>query len=76
MLHSVMAAGCVNRLITKQWDRWILSGCLMAKLALEKYATQELSSSAPVIVDAHLFGALGGAAIAVAVAAGVAIIRR
>jgi rhomboid family GlyGly-CTERM serine protease len=76
VLHSVMAAGCVKRLADVQWDRWLLSLCLVAKLALEQHAAQPVGADLPVIVDAHLYGAIGGAAIAAAICGRMAIIRR
>lgn len=75
VLHSVMAAGCVKRIADRQWDRYILAGGLVIKLAWEQVAHAEATLT-PVIVDAHLFGAVGGGLIAAALCARMAIIRR
>ena len=80
VLHSLMAAGCVKHLADAQWDRWILAGFLLGKLALEQYfqargvvaVTHELN----IVVDAHLYGAIAGAAIAAALRAKIAILRK
>lgn len=79
VLHAVMAAGCVKRMHDRQWDRWILAVFLAGKLAMEQFSQTRgaitFSGSTPIIVDAHLFGALAGAVIAAALMAGMAIIR-
>lgn len=62
LLHGAIAAGAVawwkheTKLLAS-----ILSGFLTAKLAWEQFhGALPLSGDMPVIVDAHLFGALGG----------------
>jgi rhomboid family GlyGly-CTERM serine protease len=72
VLHSVMAAGAAKHLATRAWDRWILIGGLSAKLAWEQWG----GSAAPlIVVDAHLYGALGGFILGAALSLRIAIIR-
>jgi rhomboid family GlyGly-CTERM serine protease len=60
VLHAVMAAGTAQHLAARAWDRWILFGCLSAKLAYEQIS-QLLGHATPfIVVDAHLYGALSG----------------
>lgn len=65
VLHTVMAAGCVKRLEQGQWDRWVLTVGLIGKLAFEQtmqaHGHVSVSGELPVVVDAHLYGALAGA---------------
>jgi len=64
-LHGVMAAGTVAHLRAGERDGWILAALLLAKLAYEQWAGPlPLSGSDPVVVDAHLYGVLGGALMA------------
>src|ERR1700720_1800053 len=56
VLHSVMAAGTAKHLIDRAWDRWILIVFLSGKLAYEQLGGREPPL---VVVDAHLYGALG-----------------
>ena len=64
-LHGVMAAGTVAHLRAGERDGWILAALLVAKLAYEQWAGPlPLSGSDPVVVDAHLYGVLGGALMA------------
>jgi len=64
-LHGVMAAGTVAHLRAGERDGWILAALLVAKLAYEQWAgALPLSGSDPVVVDAHLYGVLGGALMA------------
>ena len=60
VLHSVMAAGAAKHVVTRAWDRWILVGCLCAKLAYEQFGGFEPPL---VVVDAHLYGAFAGFAV-------------
>ena len=60
VLHTVMAAGTAQHLITRAWDRWILLGCLSVKLALEQYGQATGHASPLIVVDAHLYGAITG----------------
>jgi rhomboid family GlyGly-CTERM serine protease len=72
VLHAAMAAGTVQHIARRAWDRWILAGGLAAKLAYEQLAgrTQPL-----VVVDAHLYGALAGFAVGAVLCWRAAIIR-
>lgn len=72
VLHTIMAAGCARHLIARAWDRWLLIGCLAAKLAYEQF----FARAAPgIVVDAHLYGAASGFAVGAAVCWRLAIIR-
>lgn len=65
VLHGIMAAGTVAHLRAGERDGWILATLLVAKLAYEQWAgALPLSGSDPVVVDAHLYGVLGGAVVA------------
>jgi rhomboid family GlyGly-CTERM serine protease len=65
-LHGIMAAGTLAHLRRRDIDGWILAVFLVAKLAYEQSAGALPFSANPagVVVDAHLFGTLGGAGIA------------
>ena len=65
-LHGVMAAGTLAHLRRRDLDGWILAAFIMVKLAFEQGsgALPFSDSSAGVIVDAHLYGSLGGVAVA------------
>jgi rhomboid family GlyGly-CTERM serine protease len=66
LLHGVMAAGTRAVLRTRRGEGWLLLAVLVGKLLYEQLAgALPLSGHDPVVVDAHLFGALGGAAVAV-----------
>ena len=67
-LHGVMAAGTLAHLRRRDLDGWILAGFIIVKLAFEQLsgALPFADSGAGVIVDAHLFGSLGGLAVAAA----------
>lgn len=64
VLHGVMAAGTWAHLRRRDWDAWILVAFLLAKLAWEQtHGALPLSGAQGqlrVVVDAHLFGAIGG----------------
>jgi rhomboid family GlyGly-CTERM serine protease len=69
VLHAQMAAGCCARLRSRQWDGAALALFLIGKLSYEQLhggspLSMPLLRSA-VVVDAHLYGALAGAAIAI-----------
>lgn len=68
VLHGVMAAGTVAHLRRRDLDGWLLAAFIIVKVAYEQHtgALPFADSGAGVIVDAHLFGALGGLAIALA----------
>ncbi len=65
-LHGVMAAGTLAHLRRRDLDGWILAAFIVLKLIYEQAsgALPFTDSHAGVVVDAHLFGVLGGAAIA------------
>src|SRR5215831_15710538 len=60
-LHGVMAAGTVAHLRRRDLDRWILAGFIIAKLSYEQFAgSMPFAGAINTVVDAHLYGALGG----------------
>jgi rhomboid family GlyGly-CTERM serine protease len=64
-LHGILAAGTVARLKRRQGQGLILAALLTGKLLYEqRMGPLPFSGSAAVVVDAHLFGVLGGAAAA------------
>jgi rhomboid family GlyGly-CTERM serine protease len=65
-LHGVMAAGTLAHLRRRDLDGWILAGFIVVKLFFEQRsgALPFADSGAGVVVDAHLYGALGGAVVA------------
>ena len=65
VLHGVMAAGTLAHLKRRDWDGWLLAAILAGKLLYEqRVGPLPLSGTSAVVVDAHLFGALGGLAAA------------
>jgi rhomboid family GlyGly-CTERM serine protease len=75
-LHGVMAAGTLAHLRRREPDRWILAVFLIGKLVYEQvvgvmpYSLN--STGGPVVVDAHLYGAIG----ALIVTASLALLRK
>lgn len=64
-LHGALAAGVLAHLRTGERDGWLLAGLLAAKLLYEQTSgALPFSGSDPVVVDAHLYGVAGGAAVA------------
>ena len=65
-LHGIMAAGTLAHLRRRDLDGWILAVFILLKLAYEQGAgaLPFTDSHAGVVVDAHLFGTLGGVGIA------------
>ena len=64
-LHGIMAAGTLAHLRQGEREGWLLAGILLLKLAYEQWlGALPLSGSDPVVVDAHLYGVLGGAGVA------------
>jgi rhomboid family GlyGly-CTERM serine protease len=64
-LHGVMTAGTLAHLRRRDLDGWILAVFIIVKLAYEQFAgALPVSSSGNTIVDAHLYGAVGGFALA------------
>ncbi len=68
-LHGVMAAGTLAHLRRRDLDGWLLAAFIVVKLAFEQHAgaLPFADSGAGVVVDAHLYGSLGGLAVAIAV---------
>lgn len=66
VLHGVMAAGTLAHVRRRDLDGWILAVFLFVKLAYEQGhgALPFSQGEAGVVVDAHLYGALGGLAVA------------
>jgi rhomboid family GlyGly-CTERM serine protease len=64
-LHGVMVAGTVAHLKRGDLDAWVLAPALLLKLGYEQVVgAMPFSDSGSTIVDSHLFGAIGGLAIA------------
>jgi len=64
-LHGVMTAGTLSHLRRRDLDGWILAVFIVAKLAYEQFSgALPFAGTANTIVDAHLYGAIGGLAIA------------
>ena len=64
-LHGVMAAGTIAHLRRRDLDGWILATFLVCKLAYEQLAgALPFAGTANTIVDAHLYGAIGGLVLA------------
>lgn len=63
-LHGVMAAGTLAHLRRRDFDGWILAIFLIAKLGIEQRAALPFAGDDPVVVQAHLYGAIGGLATA------------
>jgi rhomboid family GlyGly-CTERM serine protease len=62
VLHGVLAAGAVAHLRSRQPDGWVLGLFLLGKLVYEQsVGALPLTAGGAVIVDAHLYGAVGGA---------------
>lgn len=65
VLHGVMAAGTLAHLRRREADGWLLMAFLAGKLTYEHLVGPlPFSGTADVVVDAHLFGVMGGAAVA------------
>jgi rhomboid family GlyGly-CTERM serine protease len=66
VLHGVLAAGTCAHLRRREPDGWVLALLLVGKLVYEQsLGALPLTSGGAVIVDAHLYGAAGGALAAV-----------
>jgi len=65
-LHGVMAAGTLAHLRRRDLDGWILAAFLLVKLGYEQWAgaLPLVDNGAGVVVNAHLYGVLGGLAVA------------
>jgi rhomboid family GlyGly-CTERM serine protease len=65
-LHGVMTAGTLAHLRRRDLDGWILAIFIVVKLTYEQASgALPFAGSADTIVDAHLYGAIGGVVIAV-----------
>ena len=64
MLHGLLAAGLLPRLLRRDRESIVLAVLVLAKLAWEQFSGplpgSESTSGGAVIVDAHLYGAVGG----------------
>lgn len=66
VLHGALAAGVFGRVRRGEVEGWLLAGLLAAKLAYEQMrGAMPFDGNMPVVVDAHLYGALGGLAAAI-----------
>ena len=63
-LHGIMAAGALAHLRRREPDGWILAAFLLAKLTWEQWVGPLPLAGGTVVVDAHLYGVIGGAAVA------------
>jgi rhomboid family GlyGly-CTERM serine protease len=61
-LHGVMTAGTLAHLRRGDLDGWVLAAFIVVKLGFEQHAgaLPFSDSGAGVVVDAHLYGAIGG----------------
>ena len=64
MLHGLLAAGLLPRLVQRDRESIVLAAFVLAKLAWEQFSGplpgSESTSGGAVIVDAHLYGVIGG----------------
>jgi len=60
VLHGVFAAGAAAHLRRGEGDGWLLAALLIVKLTYEQSVGALPLVSGPVVVDAHLYGAVGG----------------
>lgn len=64
-LHGVMTAGTLAHLRRRDLDGWILAAFIIVKLTYEQTAgALPFADGEGVVVDAHLYGALGGITVA------------
>jgi rhomboid family GlyGly-CTERM serine protease len=66
VLHGLLAAGSVKLIVAREAAGPFLLALIFAKLVWEQFGGplpySEFASGGPVIIDAHLFGAVGGIA--------------
>lgn len=71
LLHGMLAAGIAGGLADRSYEALVLAIVVAGKLAWEQLVGplpgSEASSGGAVIVDAHLYGVIGGAAVAAAI---------
>ena len=64
VLHGVLVAGLIEGGTLPRWERALMAALITAKITWEQLAGpvpgSELVSGGAVVVDAHLYGALGG----------------
>jgi rhomboid family GlyGly-CTERM serine protease len=61
VLHALMAAGALAQIRRGEREGWVLAVILVGKLVWEQsVGALPLSGSDPVVVDAHLYGVIGG----------------
>ena len=64
LLHGLLSAGIVTKLRPPDGETLLLAALLSGKLAWEQFSGplpgSEVTSGGPVVVNAHLYGALGG----------------
>jgi rhomboid family GlyGly-CTERM serine protease len=69
LLHGLLAAGLAEKLRQPDIETFILAALLLGKLAFEQLSGplpgSEGTAGGPVVVDAHLFGAVSGALAAI-----------
>ena len=64
-LHGVMTAGTLAHLRRRDLDGWILAVFIALKLGYEQYSgALPFAGSPDTVVDAHLYGAIGGVVLA------------
>jgi rhomboid family GlyGly-CTERM serine protease len=67
VLHGILAAGTLAHLKRREPDGWLLAAILVVKLLYEqRVGPLPFSGSRAVVVDAHLYGVIGGLAAALA----------
>jgi rhomboid family GlyGly-CTERM serine protease len=67
VLHGILAAGTLAHLRRREPEGWVLAAILAAKLIYEqRIGPLPFSGSGEVVVDAHLYGVIGGLAAALA----------
>lgn len=60
-LHGIAAAGAISRMRQGRREGWVLAALLIVKLGYEQIrGALPFTQGMPVIVDAHLYGAIGG----------------
>jgi rhomboid family GlyGly-CTERM serine protease len=65
-LHGVMTAGTIAHVRRGDLDGWILAVFIVVKLGYEQFAgALPFAGTVDTIVDAHLYGAIGGVVLAV-----------
>ena len=63
-LHGVMAAGALAHIRRRERDGWVLAGFLALKLTWEHWVGPLPLAGGTVVTQAHLYGAIGGVAVA------------